>query len=294
MIIVSGAAGKLGRRVVELLIEGGAASGVRALSRTPDKLADLAARGVETRAADFDAPGTLAPAFEGGDVLLLISTDNIMEPGARIRQHGAAINAAQAAGVRQIVYTSAIGPVPENPVPINRDHAETERLLRESGLAWTMLRNTLYTEFLIDVGAINPGGLVGNTGAGRVAHVTRADCAAAAASVLLDPAPHAGQAYDITGPAALTKGEIAAILTEVVGRPVPNINLDDATFRAGVIGAGVPAVLADVVVAYGLAARDGWLAKPSPAVADLTGRPATSARDFFQANRPALLAALGG
>ncbi len=110
MIIVSGAAGKLGRRVVELLIAAGAAGRVRALSRDPGKLADLAAQGVATRAADFDAPATLAAAFEGGDVLLLISTDNIVEPGARVRQHAAAIRAAQAAGIPHVVYTSAPGP----------------------------------------------------------------------------------------------------------------------------------------------------------------------------------------
>ena len=291
MILVSGASGKLGRMVVEQLVKLGAASRVRALSRNPANLAGL---GVETRRGDFDDPGSLASAFEGGDVLLLISTDNIVEPGARIRQHSAAINAARAAGVKHVVYTSAPSPVPENPVPITRDHAETERLLRESGLAWTALRNNLYTDFLIDAGAINPGGLVGNTGAGRVPYVTRDDCAAAAVAVLLDPAPHAGKAYEITGPAALSRDDVAAILTEVAGRPVPKIDLDDATFRAGVIAAGIPDFLADVVVTYGIAVRDGWLDNPSTTVADLTGRPATSAREFFEANRPALLAALGG
>ena len=294
MIIVSGSSGKLGRLVVEELIERGAARQVRALSRNPEKLANLAAQGVETRLADFDDPATLPSAFEGGDVLLLISTDNIAEPGARVRQHRAAIEAAQAAGIPHVVYTSAPAPVPANPVPITRDHAETERLLRESGLKWTALRNNLYTEFLIEAGAINPGGLVGNTGGGGVAHVTRDDCAAAAVAVLLDPAPHAGQAYEITGPEAPTRAEIAAILTDVAGRPVPLVNLDDATYRVGVIAAGVPPFLADVVVAYGVATRDGWMGVATSTVADLTGRPATSVRSWFEANRPALLAALSG
>ncbi len=294
MIIVSGAAGKLGHLVVEKLIEAGAAEQVRALSRDPKKLHDLAARGVEIGTADFDHPGSLQTAFEGGSVLLLVSTDNIVEPGARIRQHGAAIAAAQAAGIPHIVYTSSPGPVPENPVPITRDHTATERLLRESGLKWTALRNNLYAEFLIEAGAINPGGLVGNTGDGGVAYVTRADCAAAAVAVLLGPAPHANRAYEITGPAAVTRAEVAAFLTEIVGRVVPNINLDDATYRAGVVRVGIPEFLADVVVTYGVATRDGWMDKASSAVADLTGHPATSIRTYFEANRPALLAALGG
>ena len=294
MIIVSGSSGKLGRLVVEQLIEAGAAGQVRALSRDPAKLAGLAAHGVATMAADFDDPASLPSAFEGGDVLLLVSTDSIAEPGARIRQHQAAIEAAQAAGIPHIVYTSAPGPVPANPVPITRDHAETERMLRESGLKWTSLRNNLYTDFLIEAGAINPGGLVGNTGDGRVAHVTRVDCAASAVAVLLDPATHADKAYEITGPAALTRAEIAPVLTEVAGRPVPLVNHDDSTYRAGVIAAGVPDFLADVVVSYGVATRDGWMGETSSAVADLTGRPATSVHDWFEANRPALLAALGG
>ena len=290
MIIVSGAAGKLGRRVVEILIEGGAAGRVRALSRSLEKLADLAARGVEARRADFDDPATLPTALEGGEVLLIVSTDNIVEPGARVRQHAAAIEAARAAGVRRVVYTSS----PKMPVAIERDHAETERLLRESGLTWTALRNTLYADFLVEAGAINPGGLVGNAGDGKVAHVTRDDCAAAAAAVLLDPAPHANRAYEITGPAALSRPEIGALLAEILGRPVPVVDLDDATYRAGVIAAGVPAVLAEVVVEFGQAIRGGHLAHASTAVADLTGRPATPLRAHFEATRPALLAALGG
>ena len=294
MIIVSGSSGKLGRLVVEQLIQRGAASDVRALSRNPEKLADLTAQGVETRAADFDDPVTLPTAFEGGDVLLLISTDNIVEPGARIREHRAAIEAARSAGIPHVVYTSAPSPVPANPVPITRDHAATEQMLRESGLKWTMLRNNLYTDFLIEAGAINPGGLVGNTGEGRTPHVTRNDCAASAVAILLNPAPHAGQTYDINGPEAPTLAEIAAILTEVAGRPVPLVNLDDATYRAGVIAAGVPPFLADVVVTYGVATRDGWMGEASSAVADLTGRPATTVRAWFEANRPALLTALGG
>ena len=293
MIIVSGSSGKLGRLVVEHLIQRGAARQVRALSRDPAKLADLTAHGVETRAADFDASATLPAAFEGGDVLLLVSTDNIAEPGARIRQHRAAIEAAIEADIPHVVYTSAPAPVPANPVPITRDHAATEQMLRESGLKWTMLRNNLYTEFLIEAGAINPGGLVGNTGGGGVAHVSRDDCAAAAVAILLDAAPHAGQTYEINGPEAPTRAEIAAILTEVAGRPVPLVNLDDATYRAGVIAAGIPDFLADVVVKYGVATRDGWMGSASSSVADLTGRPATSVRDWFEANRPALLAALG-
>ena len=294
MIIVSGASGKLGRRVVELLVDGGHAKRVRALSRSPEKLADLAGRGVQVVRADFDDPATLGPAFEGGDVLLLISTDNIVEPGARIRQHGAAIEAARAAGIKQVAYTSMARPEPANPVTIESDHAATEGLLRESGLAWTMLRNNLYAEFLVEAGAVTPGGLVGNAGAGRVAFVAREDCAAAAAAVLVDPASHANRAYEITGPTAPNRDEIAAILGEVLGRPVPNIDLDDATYRAGVLAAGVPPILVDVVVSFGVATRDGWLDGATTAVADLTGRPATPLRAVIAANRPAFLAALGG
>ena len=290
MIIVSGAAGKLGRRVVEHLIEQGAAGRVRALSRSPEKLAGLTAQGVEARRGDFDDPASLPHAFEGGSVLLIISTDNIVEPGARVRQHGAAIEAARAAGIGHVAYTSS----PDIPVAIDRDHMETERLLAESGLAWTALRNTLYTEFLVEAGAINPGGLVGNAGDGQVAFVTRDDCAAAAASVLLNPAPHANRTYEITGPEALSRPEIAAILAEIVGRPVPVVDLDDATFHAGVLAAGVPPFLADVVVEFGQATRGGHLAHASTAVADLTGRPATTLRQHFEAHRPALREALGG
>ena len=293
MIIVSGAAGQLGRLTVEALLEKVTAGRIRALTRDPGKIAELANRGVEVKPADFGDPSTLAPAFAGGEVLLLISTDDL-NPGVRIRQHAAAIDAAKAAGVRHIVYTSATDPRPENPATAVVDHRETETLLASSGLAWTSLRNNLYFDLLLNPGALPGGAVVGNTGEGRTARVARADCAAVAAAVLANPDPYAGRALEITGPESLTAADLAALLTEVAGRPVALHDLPDEAYAGALAGAGLPSPLVQALATFGQAIREGWFADVSPVVAEVTGRPATTARAFFQANRPALLAALGG
>ncbi len=294
MIIVSGASGQLGRLTVEALLEKVPADRVRALSRDPARLGGLAGRGVAVAPADFDDPSTLGSAFSGGEVLLIISTDDL-RPGARVRQHGAAIDAAKAAGIRHVVYTSAIDPRPENPAKvISADHRESERLLAESGLAWSALRNNLYMDLMLAPGALPGGSVVGNSGEGRAAYVAREDCAAVAAAVLADPGPYAGRALEVTGPEALSPGELAAILAEVAGRPVGAHGLSDEAYTGALAGAGLPGEFVDVMVAFGVAIREGWLGRVTPVVAEATGRPATTARAFFEANRPALLAALGG
>ncbi len=294
MIIVSGAAGQLGRLTVESLLGRVPAGRVRALSRDPAKLESLASRGVAVAAADFDDPGALGPAFSGGEVLLIISTDDL-RPGARIGQHGSAIEAAKAAGIRHVVYTSATDPRPENPAKrVSADHRETERMLADSGLAWTALRNNLYLDLMLAPGALPGGSVVGNSGEGRAAYVAREDCAAVAAAVLADPGPHAGRALEVTGPEALSPHDLAAILAEIAGRPVAVHGLDDDAYAGALAGAGLPGPLVEILAAFGQAIREGWFAGVSPVVTEVTGRPAMTAWAFFEKNRPGLLAALGG
>ncbi|WP_455565924.1 NAD(P)H-binding protein [Nocardiopsis gilva] len=158
MIVVSGASGQLGRRTVELLKERGDASSIVALSRTPEKIADL---GVTARAADFDDPHSLVKAFDGAERLLIISTDQLDGEGTRVRQHGNAIEAAAKAGVGHVLYTSIVEASAQgNPSLLVPDHLATEKLLAESGLAYTVLRNSLYSE--LPVGTC--GGRLGRAG----------------------------------------------------------------------------------------------------------------------------------
>ncbi len=286
-IVITGASGHFGRLTAELVLDHLPAPEVILTTRRPEALSDLAERGARIRQADFDRPETLAEVFAGGENLLLISTDDL---GRRAAQHRAAIEAARDAGVRHVAYTSYLNPVEENPAVITPSHRDTERALRESGLAWTALRHAFYAEYQVPAGAqaITTGQLIHNNGDGRIAYVSREDCAAAAAAVLTTEG-HEGRAYDITGPEPLSQGDMAALLSEVSGRPVEAVAVDDEAFIQGLTAAGVREPAAREFASYGRAVREGYLSEASGAVENLTGRPPRSLRQVFETHRDELL-----
>jgi NAD(P)H dehydrogenase (quinone) len=286
-IVITGASGHLGRSTAELVLNRATASEVILTTRHPEALSDFAGRGAKVRQADFDRPEALAEAFAGGERLLLISADVV---GRRVAQHRAAIEAAREAGVRHVAYTSYLNPVEENPAVITPDHRETEKALRESGLAWTALRNAFYAEYQVPAGAqaIATGRLVHNNGDGKTAYVSREDCAAAAAAVLTTEG-HEGRAYDITGREPLSQGDVAALLSEVSGRPVEAVAVDDEAFIQGLTASGLPEPAARAFASYGRAIRGGYIDQASDAVENLAGRPPRSLREVFEAHRGELL-----
>lgn len=291
-IAIAGASGQLGRQVAELLLDrpDAAERTLVLVTRDPAKLADLAARGAEVRAGDFDAPATLAAAFAGVDRLLLISTNEI---GRRTEQQTAAVRAAAAAGVAHVIYTSLPDPGPEpHPTgPLAAEHYATEEAIKEAGLAWTFLRNALYSDLQVASGAraIATGQLVTNAGDGRSAYVTRADCAAVAAAVLAGEG-HERQSYDVTGPELLTQADVAAALSAIAGRPVEVVAVDDDATVQGMVAAGLPEPLARAFAGFGTAIREGRLDTRTDVVERLTGRPPQRLADFLAAHRDELLA----
>ncbi len=189
-------------------------------TRKPEKLADLAARGVTVRQADFENAKELEAALAGADRVLIISTDAIDRPGRRLAQHKAAVAAAVAAGVKHAVYTSM--PNPEtSPVVFAPDHLGTEQALKASGLSYTILRNCWYTDFLIPglAAAVASGKLTTATGNGGAPYVTREDCAQAAAAALAS-ADTSNKTWNITGPESVTYADLAKLASELTGRPV--------------------------------------------------------------------------
>jgi len=288
-LIVTGASGKLGRRIVQLLLDRGG-DRIIAATRTPAVLADFAARGVEVRRADFDDPASLPAAFAGGDVGMLISTDSVGHPGLRIAQHRTAIRAFEAAGVRHVVYTSMVNPV-GSPIAIAIDHALTEAALAESTLDFTVLRNNIYTDMLgvYLPPAIASGSLVDACGTGATAFVTREDCARVAAAVAARPT--AGrQTLDVTGPAGVTRDEVAALASEILGRPIRHVSVAVPALVAGMVEhAGMPKPIAELYATFDVGAAQGYLATPSDTVQRLTGRAPQSVRDFLVAHKQALL-----
>ena len=234
-LLVAGASGKLGRRTAELLLATGAATELILVTRTPGAVADLGERGCDVRFGDYSEPDSLPDAYAGAERMLLISASDIE---IRSEQHRAAIRAAAAVGVRHIVYTSGLNPEPPNPAVVAPSHHATELALVESGLSWTMLRDSLYSEYQVPEAtqAIASGRLTHNRGTGEVAYVSRDDCAAVAAAVVAGPG-HERCVYDVTGSESFTPSDLALLYGELGGRNVDIEELDDrdvrrASFRA--------------------------------------------------------------
>jgi NAD(P)H dehydrogenase (quinone) len=288
-VIVTGASGHLGRLVADALLERADPSDVVLVTRHPQALRDLAERGVTVRHGDFDDPGSLVEAFAGGERALLISTVAV---GRRLAQHRAAIEAASAAGVRHLVYTSFPNPGPDHPVgPIATEHGETEELLKGSGLEWTILRNATYAELQVMPGALAVAGgkLYTNAGDGLLVPVSRQDCAAAAAAVLSTEG-HAGVTYDVTGPEAISQEQLADVLSDVSGRRVEVVPMGDRMLTWGLTRHGAPKPVARAIVAFGKAVREGYYDLVDPAISQLIGREPRTLRDVLIASRGELLA----
>ena len=289
VVAITGASGHLGRKTAELVVDRLDPSDVVLLTRTPDALADLADRGVVVHRADFDEPQSVRDALSGVERMLLISA---VELGHRVQQHRAAIDAAQRAGVRHVLYTSVPNPVTQNPAGVVPDHRATEDALEASGLAWTFLRNNLYAEYQVPTAAqaIATGQLVTNAGGGRTAYVSRDDCAAAAAAVLAS-AGHENRSYDITGPGSVSAEDIAALAGEIADRQLEIVHVDDDAFVAGLTGAGLPEEAARLYASFGASTRGGFLESVSTAVEDLTGKVPRSLRTVLTAASGELVAA---
>jgi len=268
-IIVSGASGNLGGLTIEaLLARGVPANRLILVSRTPENLAAYAALGASVRFGDFTQPESLPAAYAGGARMLLISVGGT-ETESASELLGRAIDAAKAAGVKHIAYTSYIGLTRGDMVGRAADHQETENILKASGVAWTMLRNSIYMDGLIRQAArmVADGRAVIPPNESPIGYIARADCAAAAAAVLATPG-HESTAYDITGPALLGVRETAATASAVTGKPIEVVQ-GGADTRPGF---GRPAM--SFITTH---------------FQDLTGRAPMSLRALFEAHRDALL-----
>jgi NAD(P)H dehydrogenase (quinone) len=222
--------------------------------------------------------------------MLLVSTDAV---GRRVEQHRAAIAAAAAAGVERVAYTSLTNPVVGHPTGIVADeNRETEDHLRASGLEWTILRNGPYAELQVPLGAlaVTFGKLVTNAGDGRIAPISRRDCAEAAAAVLATDG-HEAQTYELSGPEALSQADIAALFAEVSGRAVRVVPMTDRRIVRGLLRIGTPKAVARAIADLGIATREGYFDVLSPAFEAITGHRARSLRDVLIANRGELLRA---
>lgn len=280
MIVITGATGHLGRLVVAALLEKLPAEQLVAAVRAPEKAADLAERGVTVRKADYNEPETLAPALAGADKVLLISGNEV---GKRTAQHGAVVEAAKAANVSHLVYTSA-PQADTSPLVLAPEHKATEEIITASGLTYTFLRNNWYNENYESTieEAAKTGGFFGSTGDGRVASATRADFAAAAVAALTGTG-HENKIYELSGDVAWTSAELAAEIARVAGREVVYTNLSSQEHKEALVKAGTPEGVAEFVVALDGNIADGTLSETSGDLRALIGRPTTPIGDTVAA-----------
>lgn len=266
-IAITGATGQLGRLALAALKARAPEAAVIALARNPQ-----ADPGVPVRAFDYTRPETLGPALAGVDTLVLISSNDFND---RAGQHRAVIDAAKAAGVGRVIYTSILKGA-ASPMILAQDHIATEAYLAQSGLAHTILRNGWYTENYTGslAGAIAAGAMIGSADDGLVSPAARADYAEAIAVTALDAA-HSGKVYELAGDTALTMSEFAAEVGRQAGKPLPYNSLPPETYAGILQSFGLPAGFATVLADCDLQAASGALFDDSRTLSALIGRPTT-------------------
>lgn len=273
MIALTGATGQLGQFVVEALLKTVAAKEIVAIVRNPAKAEALSKQGVLVRQADYGDQAAFTQALAGVNKLMLISSSEV---GQRAAQHRNVINAAKAAGVKFIAYTSLLH-ADKSPLGLHVEHVETENMLADSGIPYALLRNGWYSEnYLASApAALAHGVFIGAAGDGKIASATRADYAAAAARVISEEG-HAGKVYELAGDNGWTLTELAALLSKASGKNVVYQNLSEAEFAAALKGAGLPDWLATMLADSDAGAAKGGLFDDSKTLSKLIGRPTTT------------------
>ncbi len=282
MLIVTGASGKLGSRIVEALLRHVPAEQIGVSVRTPDKLKPLAALGVRVRRGDYDEAESLRHAWQGAERLLLVSSNAAATGGSPLPQHKTAIAVAKELGVRRLLYTSQVASNAQSLFPPGRDHAATEAMLAASGLAWTALRHGFYSDSAVGMNSngIASGVLVGPVD-GKVAWTSHGDLAEVDALLLAGHETIDGATPPLTGSEALDLADLARILSEVTGRTITrqviseDEMIESATFRS------LPANLRSLIAGYFRAARKGEFAVVDPTLQRLLGRPPEVMRNVF-------------
>ncbi|MFP3356338.1 SDR family oxidoreductase [Planococcus sp. SIMBA_143] len=275
-ILVTGATGKLGSKVVASLLKQVPASDLAVSVRNPEKAEDLRAQGVDVRHGDFDAPETLDQAFQGIDRLLIISTDGDNE--TRIRQHENAVQAAERAGVKFIAYTS-LANATESQNLMAPPHVATEAAIIKTGIPYTFLRNNWYLENEIgSIQAVEAGApWVTSAGEGKVGWALQQDYADAAVAVLTGSG-HENKTYELSGP-LLTQEQLASALGEVLQNQVSVQQVSDEEYAEVMKGAGVPDFAIPIVVGIQESIRNGSLEVANSDFEQVLGRPLTPIKD---------------
>lgn len=279
MILITGASGQLGRLVIDNLLNTTPANQIVAAVRKPEKIADLAEKGIQVRQADYSDLNSLVTAMQGVEKVLLVSSSEV---GQRVDQHRNVINAAKEASVALIAYTSILN-ADKSPLILATEHVATENLLAESGVPYVLLRNGWYSEnYTMGLATALAFGVVGCAGDGKLSTAARADYAAAAVAVLVKDG-QAGKVYELAGDNAFTLSEYAAAISKVSGKTVAYNNVTEAEYTKILVGAGLPEGFAAILADSEVGASQGGLFSDSKDLSNLIGRPTTLIKDSIKA-----------
>lgn len=274
---ITGATGQLGKLVIKQLKNKAAKDSIVALVRTPEKVEEP---GVEARYFDYDKPEGLTEQLKGIDRLLLISANEV---GQRARQHKNVIDAAKKAGIRWLVYTSLLH-ADSTTINLAGEHVETEELLKDSGIDYTILRNGWYTENYTGSieGALAGGAFIGSAGSGKISSAARADYAGAAAVVLSDES-YKGKVLELAGDNAYTLSDLAAEISKQTDKDIPYKNLPEAEYAKLLVSFGIPEGYAAAIASWDVSAEKGDLFDNKQQLSKLIGRPTTSMEESVKA-----------
>lgn len=281
-ILVTGATGQLGRQIVEGLLQQVPPTRIVVTARAEEGAAELHARGVGVRIADYEQPATLDAALAGIDTLMFVSSSAISE---RVPQHRNVIEAASRARVGLVAYTSLLHADTSPLASLADEHRATEAMLRASGLPVVLLRNGWYTENYTSSAptAVAHGAVLGSAGAGHISSAARADYAAAAVAVLTASDDQAGRVYELAGDTAYTLPEYAAELARQSGQSVVYRDLPEEEYAAALRQVGLPGPLADMLADSDVGASRGGLFDDGHQLSTLIGRPTTPLSDSVSA-----------
>jgi uncharacterized protein YbjT (DUF2867 family) len=282
MIIVTGASGQLGHAIVEQLVRRVPPECVGVSVRDESKVADLSALGVRVRRADFDEPDSVRHAFQNAQQVLIVSSNARAFGADPLVQHRTAIEAARAAGARRVLYTSHMAASDTSSFSPMHDHHATELMLRQSGLAWTSLRNGFYAASgLAFMGNALHTGQLQAPPDGKVSWTAHADLAEAAAIILASAGRFEGPTPPLTGHQALDLADLAHLASELLERPVTRTTSSDAELRARMTARNLPASVADIALGFYAASRKGEFAAVDPTLEQLLGRPPLGMRQLI-------------
>ncbi len=281
MIVVTAASGRLGQRVVAELLKCVETKQIGISARDPEKMKAFAELGIRVRRGDYDDIDTMSSSLDGADTVLFVSSHGTNDQ--RLRQHKTVVDAADRCNVGRLVYTSFMEPVPENPFPFADVHRITEHYIRHSGLDFTFLRDNFYADNVLEeLPAIQAAGaLRWPSDEGRCAYVARDDVAAAAAAVLTGEG-HEAKTYTLTGPEALTNAEVAAVLSDVLGRDIPLQVIGRDAYKREIMETGAPDWAADGALASFDSMAQGFCEEIFPDCENLIGRRSLTMRDVLE------------